>query len=203
MSKATRPGAARARRRLIWSLALALVFLAGVHYYLVGPLSVATLGTGGASDLAGVREAGAHRPLSGLERARLARQRALVADLARRHVGSQPTGTRSDLRLLQQILDRGVLEPDQTFELQALGVAFGDVLAAELGLDWIAFEDALGRNRALRLDDTDVVLFPVTMISKRVEAGIDVSLDALWREAERTVAEARRRGRRPDGPISR
>jgi hypothetical protein len=37
------------------------------------------------------------------------------------------------------------------------------------------------------------VIFPVTMISKRVEADLPVSLEELWEKARRTVREARPR----------
>lgn len=117
-----------------------------------------------------------------------------MRELARRHVGSSTTGrSLADLRVIQAIVDSAGLKSDQTFELQALGVALGDVLAAQLGLEWIALQDELGRSRALRFGETDVVLFPVTMISKRVEAGLPVSVEELWEKARRTVADARPR----------
>ena len=180
------PAPARSRaaisRRLIGILALALVVCAAMHYYLVGP---GTLGlpVGGAT-LPSAGESGRYQSLSGLERQRSDDQRQLARELARRHVGSDLSGSEwSDLRVIQAIVDAGVLDPQETYELQALGVALGDVMAAQLGLRWIAYQDELGRNRALRLPDTDVVIFPVTMISKRVEAGVDVSLEDLRREA--------------------
>lgn len=188
------PRRARSRRRLIGLLVLGIVCLAGIQLYFLRPLS---RGVGGPSGLAGVRERAAYQPLSGQDQERLDRQRKLVSELARRHVGLGLTGSsQSDLRVIQRILDLGVLGAKQTFELQALGVALGDVMAAKLGLHWVVFQDDVGRSRALRLGDTDVVLFPVTMISKRVEAGIKVSVDELWRNAARTVAEARQKNQR-------
>jgi hypothetical protein len=179
------------QRRLIWILALVFVFVAAVHYYLVGPdtLSVGHFDT----EFSGTRQARYHA-LSGLEQRRLREQRELVQELARRYVGSPTTGqSLADLRVIQAIVDSAGLKADQTFELQALGVALGDVLAAQLGLEWIALQDELGRSRALRFGETDVVLFPVTMISKRVEAGLPVSVEELWEKARRTVADARPR----------
>ena len=165
----------------------------GIYYYATDPLwtsgSQIPLG-----DLVSVRETHESPPLSGIELHRLSRQREVAAELARRYVGTALTGSsESDLRVLQEILDRGVLRPDQTFELQCLGVALGDVLAAQLDLHWVAYEDDLGRSRALRLGDTDVVLFPITMISKRVEAGIEVSVQGLYETAQSTVRKTRPR----------
>jgi len=178
-----------ARWRVIWLCAALLIFVAFIHYYWVGT------GTAGArhfdSELSGTRTA-RYQTLSGLEQRRLREQRELVRDLARRYVGSPTSGSSlEDLRLIQTIVDRAELAPDQTWELQALGVALGDVMAAQLDLEWIAFQDEYGRNRALRLDETDVVIFPVTMISKRIEAGLPVDVDELWQKARRTVREAR------------
>jgi len=52
-----------------------------------------------------------------------------------------------------------------------MGIVLGDLLAQELGMDWVIYEDEAGRSRALRLGDTDNFLFPATMISRRREAG--------------------------------
>jgi len=47
----------------------------------------------------------------------------------------------------------------------------GDLLAQELNLHWVIYEDSVGRSRALRYKETDNYLFPMTMISRRREAG--------------------------------
>ena len=45
----------------------------------------------------------------------------------------------------------------------------GDLLAVELGMHWIVYEDDMGRSRALRYQQSEVVLFPITMIARRRE----------------------------------
>ncbi len=45
----------------------------------------------------------------------------------------------------------------------------------------------LGRSRALRLRQTEVVLFPVTMISRRVEHDVPFRVEELYRKAVRTI----------------
>lgn len=135
------------------------------------------------------------RPLSSVDRDLMRRQRSLVDGQARRHVGTGLTGrSLDDLRVLQAILDHAPPAPGETFALQALGVALGDVMAAQLGLSWVVFEDQLGRSRALRLGATDVVLFPVTMISKRVERDVPFRVEELYRKAARTVEGSRSGG---------
>lgn len=126
--------------------------------------------------------------LNSADRYHLLQQRSLVDELARRHVGTGiEGGSIRDLRVVQDLLDRGVLAPDQTYELQALGVVVGDVLAQQLGLDWVAVEDGYGRSRALAGENATTLLFPVTMISRRVEAGIEVDVRARYQEAESLV----------------
>jgi len=108
--------------------------------------------------------------LSPLDHQYMTTQRANMDDLARRHLGQGFSRDKDrDLDLLQRLLDRGLVRPDQTLELQAMGVILGDLLADELGMHWVIYEDKLGRNRALRYRDTDNYLFPMTMISRRHE----------------------------------
>jgi hypothetical protein len=125
-----------------------------------------------------------YRSLTGAELQLLRHQRDVVDDLARRHVGSELTrGSLHDLDVLQQILDADVVDDDETFELQSLGVALGDVMERQLGLSWIVYRDDLGESRALRLEETDLVLFPITMISKRVERGVPFRIDELYHQS--------------------
>ncbi len=105
-------------------------------------------------------------------------QRLSIDELARSHFGQQINGDKAnDLSIIQKLLDRGVIDAEQTLELQALGLVLGDLLAADLGMVWVIYEDKLGRSRALRMPKTDYYLFPVTMIARRVEA--DAPVDAL------------------------
>jgi hypothetical protein len=69
-------------------------------------------------------------------------------------------------------------------------VTFGDALAQELGLRWIMVEDEYGRDPALKLDGTCVLVFPLTSISKRVERGEQVDAYQLFETACATVQEA-------------
>ena len=48
-------------------------------------------------------------------------------------------------------------------------------------MDWCAVEDEYGRDPALRYRETDLLVFPLTMISKRVEDGESVDVRELLR----------------------
>lgn len=85
------------------------------------------------------------------------------------------------LHLLQVILDSGWIEPDETAKLQNLGIAFGDAMAQELGLEWVIVDDEYGHSPSLRFPGTTVIAFPRSMISKRVERGDKVDVREMFR----------------------
>jgi len=121
---------------------------------------------------------------------RLSRQRSVVAELTRRHIGSEPRGgSLDDLRLLQKVLDDRVLGTSDVYELQCLGVALGDVMERQLGLRWITVDDEYGRTRALQFGDGEDVFFPITMISKRYERNFPVDVQELYDEVASTVGK--------------
>jgi len=179
-----------ARPVLGLSLAIGLALLAYLQW---GGIGGAGPGDEAAWDQARSRVAGPrYQPLAPNDRARLQRQRELAQGLARRHVGTPLRGRGTeDLRVIQDVLDRGDFGPDDGYELQSLGVALGDVMASELDLAWIVVNDEIGRSRALRMGDTEVLIFPITMISKRVEQGVPFTVQALYDQTVRTVEAER------------
>ncbi|MBL8484865.1 MAG: DUF3806 domain-containing protein [Rhodocyclaceae bacterium] len=111
----------------------------------------------------------------------LERQRAFVHHLAQRlDIPWQFKGTSADLRVLQAIIDSKALSASQTWELQSLGIALGDVFANEKGLRWVIVEDEYGRDPALRYKETSNLVFPLTMIAKRIEEGKAIDVQAIF-----------------------
>lgn len=111
-------------------------------------------------------------------------QRALLDEMTRSHFGSALKGdTARDLGLLQRLLDEKLVGPTQTRELQAMGIVLGDLLAADLGMHWVIYEDKVGRSRALRYRKTQEYLFPVTMISRRREADNRTTVTDIYQKA--------------------
>jgi hypothetical protein len=101
------------------------------------------------------------------------------------------------LRLLDTILKSGWIEATEKLKLQCLGIAFGDAVAQELDLKWVAVEDEYGRDPALHLAGTSIILFPLTMISKRIERGEIVEVGVMFQGICERVREivARERSR--------
>lgn len=93
------------------------------------------------------------------------------------------------LKLLSTIVSQKWVEPTETVKLQCLGVAFGDALAQELGMRWVAVNDEYGRDPALELPETSVVIFPLTMISKRIERDEEVDVFRIFESVCAKVRE--------------
>jgi len=121
----------------------------------------------------------------------MAQQRSLIQDLAVSRLGRQFSGDRDrDLDLLQTILDQQLVKPDQVRELQAMGVIMGDLLAAQLDMHWVIYEDREGRSRALRYGETDNYLFPITMIARRREVGNLKPVAEIYQKAVDIIVSA-------------
>jgi hypothetical protein len=105
--------------------------------------------------------------LSQEDRTRLAQQRAIAAAAAKQRYGTSILKkTVADLPVLQGLIDDKVFSKTQTYELQSLGIAFGDVLASELPLRWVMVTDEYGTDPTLRFKRTTVQINALTMISK-------------------------------------
>ena len=130
--------------------------------------------------------------LSSIDIQFMAQQRNALRDLAATRLGRQFSGDRDrDLDLLQTLLDKQLVRPVQTRELQAMGVVMGDLLSVEFDLHWVIFEDAMGRSRALRYRETDNVLFPITMISRRREVDNQTTVTDIYQKASTIITNSR------------
>ena len=102
-------------------------------------------------------------------------------------------GRDSDLRLIQDILDRKLVKPDETAQLQAMGIIMGEHLRRENGLRWVIYSDAKGRSRALEVPAKDEFLFPVTQISSRVRVGAEVDVQAIYQRLEQEIKRIKKK----------
>ena len=132
-----------------------------------------------------------------LDLAYMQQQTARIDELAARQMGLRLRQTRADLSLLQSLLDRMLIKPGDDAGLQAMGIALGNVLAAEYHLDWVIYQDQRGRSRALLIGPDQQCLFPSTMISRRANAGAQVDVLAIYEKAGQTVRRLQTRGIKP------
>jgi len=127
--------------------------------------------------------------LSAEDTARLEQQRAVVLAAARERYGTPAlTRTRSDLPVLQRLIDERVFNKAQTYELQCLGVALGDVLASELPLRWVMVTDEFGTDPTLRFKQMTLQVNALTIISKRIERDEQVSVQWLLDQTREQLA---------------
>ena len=138
----------------------------------------------------GIGPAPQFRELSREDRARLDRQRAVIAAAAKARYGTpRLTGTANDLPVLQKLIDDMAFNKTQTYELQCLGVVFGDVLASELPLRWVIVTDEFGIDPTLRFKSTTLQVNALTMISKRIERDERVNVSDLLRTTREYLAD--------------
>lgn len=131
------------------------------------------------------------------------RQREQVESLARRRLGvSLHEGVLGDLDVLQRLFDERAVAPDDEFGQQSLGVVLGDVMARNLGLEWVVVDDEQGRSRALRYRDTTSLFFPITMISKRARHDERISVRALYDDVANAVERLEQRRNPKRRPIT-
>ena len=120
---------------------------------------------------------------------RLEKQRAVVAAAAKHRYGTMAlTRTKRDLPVLQKPIDDEVFNKSETYELQSLGVGFGDVLASELPLRWVMVTDEFGTDPTLRFRQTTTQINALTMISKRVERDEPVNVQLLLDKTREQLA---------------
>jgi hypothetical protein len=112
---------------------------------------------------------------------RIAHQLIHAEEVVFRTLGRTLTGALDDLELLQRTLNANVIEREATYTLQALGIAFGKVFVNHnADFDWWMVEDEYGRDPAVRFKRTALLVFPQTMISKRIEDGTPIDVAAMY-----------------------
>jgi hypothetical protein len=133
--------------------------------------------------------------LTDADQQRLRDQRAVVE----KYLGDDDSRTKyqttaGKLGTIRAILQANVLKPDQKYQLQCLGIVFGDALVQDQKMEWIMVEDEYGRDPAVRVPGISIIVFPLTTISKRVERGETVDVFNLFNGAVAKVNELRQRG---------
>lgn len=112
---------------------------------------------------------------------RLEKQRAVVtrvlADDDSRAKYQKAAGKLGTLRAL---LAQKKFQQTDNYKLECMGVVLGDAFVQELGMEWVMVEDENSTVPAVRLPGTTIVIFPLTMISKRVERGEEVDVFDLF-----------------------
>lgn len=110
-------------------------------------------------------------------------------------------GTREDIPNLHTMLSEGPYTEDVEAELNSFGMVFGHVLARELGMRWVIYQDDQGSDYALQYQNLELFLFPGDMLIKRAEAGDDISeinLDAMLESLSEALEEEAPKAKKRD-----
>ena len=75
--------------------------------------------------------------------------------------------------------------------INAFGLAFGQVLVDELGLDWAVVTDKHGTEIAVHGQPGDLLVFPPNLVAKRFERGETHFLEQIYQGISEQVAELR------------
>jgi hypothetical protein len=118
--------------------------------------------------------------LTWMDRNHLAKQREVIDGLARFEFGRPVRGNKSDLRLLQRFVDERLIPRSDIQELQALGAVLGEVYVQEYDLVWRSYEDEKGRSHAVCVENSNNCLFPITMLSRRIVAGLIPDVEKIY-----------------------
>ncbi|WP_051208757.1 DUF3806 domain-containing protein [Propionicicella superfundia] len=133
-----------------------------------------------------------HAPLTPGNQRWMAECREWVAD-AFEGADDYDTNPGTKLRVIEAVLAE--VRPGETWKLQALGVVLGDAIGLAYGYPWVQVADGLDAVPALLLSEVPepVYAYPVTMISKRAEAGQTLDFVALVELAENVAHAVGRR----------
>lgn len=133
------------------------------------------------------------RPLDSEEIARIAQATHWVNDILERgfHSDIRLSGKREDIPTLHSLLSKGPYSSDVSAELIIFGTVFGEILANEVPLKWVVFNDKDGSDFALQYQDFSLFVFPCDMIIKRienVERVDDINLELILQEIQEAMA---------------
>lgn len=121
--------------------------------------------------------------LTANDRAYTTRQIEMIDQIARTRLGTEVRGNLADLTLLQQIVDRDLMSEKDVEGLQALGAVMANVMIADVpSLEWKIYLDRVGRSRALCVKNSEECLFPITMLSRRMEVGLRPDVKKVYEE---------------------
>lgn len=102
-------------------------------------------------------------------------------ELTKHIAGVQLDGSEADLDAIQAVLDSNTIEPEASYSLEALGVAFGSMfIDNHEGFDWWMAVDEDGRAPAVRYKKSSLLIFAQDMIVKRIEEGESVDMRELY-----------------------
>ena len=87
-----------------------------------------------------------------------------------------------DLESLQRLIDDGAIHAKDVLEAQCVGVVLGNYFVERTSMRWKRVANEYGDMISLHDDSIGFTLYPLSMISKRLEDGREIDLVALFED---------------------
>ena len=82
------------------------------------------------------------------------------------------TSSEADIQNIQKVIDSGKFNKSQRQAWESFGITFGTILVNEMdGMDWVTVIDGQKEFPALRFADTDLMVYPLSLIWNKVRNG--------------------------------
>lgn len=108
-----------------------------------------------------------------------------LSELTQTKIGAPIRKDLRDIDTLQRLIDNNFVAQDDYETQQAMGAVLGNLILADFPntFAWKIYEDEIGRSRALCVKNTSACLFPITMLSRRMEVGSKLDVKKIHTDA--------------------
>lgn len=128
--------------------------------------------------------------LGWMDQNKMQQQEDKIKELVKSRLGANLTHSWNDIALLQRIIDQKLVRKDDDATLEAMGVILGNIMQADFPahLKWKIYKDKQGRSKALCVVKTQECLFPITMLSRRMQLEVEVNVTSVYDNAINQIA---------------
>ncbi|MGV8838371.1 DUF3806 domain-containing protein [Cellvibrio sp.] len=125
------------------------------------------------------------KELGWMDKNKMEQELTKLSELTQTKLGTPIRKDLSDLDTIQRLVDKNLVEQDDYETQQAMGLALGNLILADFPntFEWKIYEDEIGRSRALCVKKTSDCLFPITMLSRRMEVGTKPDVKKIHTDA--------------------
>lgn len=130
--------------------------------------------------------------LSWMDKNKMQQQEDKIKEIARSKLGSSINRNWGDIAVLQRMIDQKLIKSDDFATQEAMGVILGNVMQKDFPshLQWKVYKDKQGRSKALCVVKTQECLFPITMLSRRMQLEMEVDVTTIYDNAINQIAFA-------------
>ncbi len=112
---------------------------------------------------------------------KMADQWLFINNLVEEKYGQNLIKEKEDLTLLENLINDKHISGNDEWHLQSLSVALGRVFAHKNdGFEWVMVEDSQNQDAALRYHNNSILVFPKSMVQKRVIENENQDINFLY-----------------------